>query len=87
MPKKSGPPILKTLADLYEQERPKIKPAYPYNRKTDKIYLPDEIVADLKFLLLAGRKVVAVQRVADLTGAGLRISKDYVDALLFQVKK
>jgi hypothetical protein len=23
------PPILKTLEDLYEQERPKIKPAYP----------------------------------------------------------
>ena len=82
MPKKSEPPILKTLLELYEQERPKIKPAYPYNRKTDKINLPDEIVADLKFLLMAGNKVAAVKRVAELTGAGLRISKDYVDALV-----
>ena len=87
MPKKSEPPILKTLADFYEQERPKIKPAYPYNRKTDKILLPDEIVADLKFLLLAGNKVAAIRRVEDLTGAGLRISKDFVDAILIQVKK
>jgi ribosomal protein L7/L12 len=86
MPKKSEPPILKTLAQLYEQERPRIKPAYPYNRKTDKIHLPDEVVTDLKFLLLAGNKVAAIKRVAELTGAGLRISKDYVDALEKQVK-
>jgi len=82
MPKKSQPPILKSLAELYQQERPKIKPAYPYDRKTDKINLPNEIIADLKFLLLAGNKVVAVQRMAELTGAGLRMSNDYVDALL-----
>jgi ribosomal protein L7/L12 len=85
MPKKSEPHILKMFADLHEQESPKIKPAYPYDRKTDKIHLPDEIVADLKFLLLAGNKVAAVKRVAELTGAGLRISKDYVDALIREV--
>jgi ribosomal protein L7/L12 len=84
---KSEPPLLKTIADLHQQERPKIKPVYSYNQKTNEIHLPDEIVADLKFLLLAGNKVAAVQRVAELTGAGLRISKDYVDALLRQVKK
>lgn len=81
MPRKSEPPILKMIEELYEQERPKIRPAYPYNRKTNKIHLPDEIVADLKFLLLAGNKVAAVKRVAELTGAGLRMSKDYVDSL------
>jgi len=86
MPKKTEPPILKTLAELYQQERPKIKPAYPYNQKTDEIHLPDEIVADLKILLLAGNKVAAVQRVAELTGAGLRMSKDFVDDLIRQVK-
>ena len=82
MSKKSEPPILKTLESLYEQERPKIKPAYPYDRKRNKIRLPDEIIADLKFLLLAGNKVAAVKRVAELTGAGLRMSKDYVDNLI-----
>ena len=87
MSKKSEPPILKTLVDFYQQERPKIKPSYPYNQKTNEIHLPDEIVADLKFFLLAGNKVAAIQRVAELTGAGLRISKDYVDALLMQVIK
>jgi len=85
MPKKSERPILTTLEELYQQERPKIKPAFPYNKKTNEIHLPDEIVADLKFLLLAGNKVAAVKRVAELTGAGLRISKDYVDALIRQV--
>ena len=87
MSKKSEPPILKTLAGPYHREKPKIKPAYPYNQKTNEIHLPDEIVADLKFLLLAGNKVAAIQRVAELTGAGLRISKDYVDALIKQVKE
>ncbi len=77
---------MKTLAELYQQERPKIKPAYPYNQKKNEIHLPDEIVADLKFLLSAGNKVAAVKRVAELTGAGLRLSKDYVDALVNQVE-
>lgn len=81
MPKKSEPPILKALDDLYEKHRKKIKPLYPYNKKTNTILLPDEIVADLKFLILADNKVEALKRVAELTGAGLRVSKDYVDGL------
>jgi ribosomal protein L7/L12 len=87
MSKKSEPPILKTLAELNQQERPKIKPAYPCNQKTNETHLPDEIIADLKFLPLAGNKVAAVKRVAELTGAGLRLSKDYVDTLVRQVIK
>jgi ribosomal protein L7/L12 len=35
----------------------------------------------LKFILLTGNKVAAVKRVAELTGAGLRLSKDFVDEL------
>jgi hypothetical protein len=81
MPEKFEPPILKALDDLYEKHRKKIKPLYPYNKKTNTILLPDEIVADLKFLILAGNKVEALKRVAELTGAGLRVSKDYVDGL------
>jgi hypothetical protein len=37
MPKKSDPPILKALEELYEKERQKILPLYPYNKKTGKI--------------------------------------------------
>jgi ribosomal protein L7/L12 len=86
MPKKSEPLILKTLEELYEQERKKVIPLYPYDKKTNTIHLPDKIVADLKFLLLAGNKPAAVKRVAELTGAGLRMSKDYVDNLIRQVQ-
>jgi ribosomal protein L7/L12 len=81
MPKKFEPPILKALDDLYEKTRKKVDPLYPINKKTGKIELPDDIVADLKFLMLVGRKPEALKRVAELTGAGLRISKDYIDSL------
>jgi ribosomal protein L7/L12 len=81
MPKKFEPPILKALDDLYEKHRKKIKPLYPYDKKTNTVHLPEEVVIDLKFLVVAGNKVEAVKRVAELTGAGLRISKDFVDSL------
>lgn len=81
MKKKPEIPFLAMLEKLYEKERPKIKPVYPYDPKTGAIQLPDDIVAELKFLLLAGNKPAAVKRVAELTGAGLRMSKDYVDGL------
>jgi len=79
--KKNPKPLLDELEKLYEQQRPKIKPQYPYDRKTDSIHLPPEIVEDLKFTVVMGNKVAAVKRVAELTGAGLRLSKDYVDGL------
>jgi ribosomal protein L7/L12 len=82
MKKKPEIPFLAMLEELYEKERPKIKPLYPVNKKTGKIELPEEIIAELKFFLLAGNKPAAVKRVAELTGAGLRVSKDYVDGLL-----
>ena len=81
MKKKSEPPILKTLEELYEKERKKVVPLYPFDKKTGKIDLPDDVIADLKFFLLVGNKPAAVKRVAELTGAGLRMSKDYVDGL------
>ena len=81
MPKKSEPPILKAIEELYEKERKKITPLYPVNKKTGKIELPEEVIADLKFFLLVGNKPAAVKRVAELTGAGLRLSKDFVDSL------
>ena len=82
MPKKSEPLILKAIEKLYEKERQKIVPVYPVNAKTGKVELPENIIAELKFFLLVGNKPAAVKRVADLTGATLRASKDYVDALI-----
>lgn len=81
MPKKSEPPILKAIEELYEKERKKITPLYPLDKKTGRIILPDDIIADLKFFLLVGNKPAAVKRVCELTGASLRASKDFVDAL------
>ena len=57
-------------------------PAYPFDPKTNTIHLPPEIDKELKSLLQAGHKIAAVKRVTELTGAGLRISKDYVDDLM-----
>ena len=81
MPKKSEPPILHALEKLYEKERKKVTPLYPVNKKTGKIELPEDIIADLKFFLLVGNKPAAVKRVCELTGVGLRVSKDFVDSL------
>ena len=82
MAKKKNPLfILDILEKLYEWRRPKVAPEYPYNRETDTVHLPPEIIAELKKLIKAGESPKALKRVADLTGASLRISKDYVDAL------
>ncbi len=81
MTRKTEPPILKAIEELYEKERKKVTPLYPVDRKTGRIELPEEIIADLKFLLLVNNKPAAVKRVAELTGAGLRASKDFVDSL------
>jgi len=81
MTKKSELPILKALDDLYEKTRKKVTPLYPVNKKTGRIELPDEVIADLKFFLLVGNKPAAVKRVCELTGVGLRESKDFVDSL------
>lgn len=81
MKKKSEPPILRAIEELYEKTRKKVTPLYPYDQETGKIDLPEDVIADLKSVLLAGKKVEAVKRVIELTGAGLRMSKDYVDDL------
>jgi ribosomal protein L7/L12 len=81
MKKKREPPILKAIEELYEKERKKIPPLYPVNQKTGKIELPQDVITDLKFFLLVGNKPAAVKRVCELTGVGLRASKDFVDGL------
>ena len=58
----------------------KSAPPYPYDEELG-IQLPEQIEREIKALVSSGRKVEAVQRVLKLTGAGLKISKDYVDGL------
>ena len=74
-------PFLKLLEILFQIVRKTPDPTYPYDKKLKIIQLPKHIEHDLKRLVSAGRKAEAVKKVAELTGAGLRVSKDYVDGL------
>jgi ribosomal protein L7/L12 len=88
MPPKNKPeiPLLQALEDLYAVHRKKVIPLYPYDSRTSTIHLPLAEVDRLRKLLRNGDKVEAVKIVSQLTGAGLRVSKDYVDALLNDMK-
>jgi hypothetical protein len=66
-------------AFLARQNNP--NPPFPYDKDTNTIQLPKSVEKELCSLLGQGRKVEAVKRVTQLTGAGLRVSKDYVDNL------
>lgn len=78
-PKRPEPPILAMLEEAFAKHRQKVKPLFPYDAKTNTIRLPRNIEEELRRLVLRGDKVEAVKRVTELTGAGLRVSKDYVD--------
>src|SRR5215813_8565575 len=54
---------------------------FPYNPHTNTINLPAQIERELRRLISTGNKAEAMKRVISLTGAGLRVSKDYVDTL------
>jgi ribosomal protein L7/L12 len=54
---------------------------FPYHAKTNTISLPAQIERELRGLVSTGNNVEAMKRVISLTGAGLRVSKDYVDKL------
>jgi ribosomal protein L7/L12 len=73
--------FLKYLEERFEEEREPTVPIYPYDKETNTISLPPKINKKLKRLILKGNKVEAVKQVTRLTGAGLRLSKDYVDNL------
>jgi ribosomal protein L7/L12 len=83
-PKRVEPPILAMLEKAFAKYRKKVKPLFPYDAQTDAIHLPHDIEEALRHLVLTGKKVEAFQRVIELTGAGLRVSKDYVDSLANQ---
>ncbi len=82
-PRRNPIPFLDTLETLFEAERDKsIPPLYPFDRNLNTIRLPREIEAHLQHLARTGNKIEAVKQVTKLTGAGLRIAKDYVDSLI-----
>ena len=81
-PKRAEPPILAMLEEAFAKFRKKAKPPFPYDAKTDVICLPPNIEEELRHLVLTGKKVEAFRLVTELTGAGLRVSKDYVDNLV-----
>jgi hypothetical protein len=83
-PKRAEPPILAMLEEAFAKYRKKIKPLFPYDAKTGVIRLPPNIEEELRHWVLTGKPVEAVKRVTELTGAGLRVSKDYVDSLAKQ---
>jgi hypothetical protein len=80
-PKRAEPPILALLEKAFAKYRKKVKPLFPYDAKTAVIHLPHHIEEELRRLIVTGNPVEAVKRVTELTGAGLRVAKDYVDSL------
>jgi len=78
-------PVLQALLVVLERVfallRKKAVSPFPYNEKTNTISLPAQIERELRGLVSTGNKVEAMKRVIRLTGAGLRVSKDYVDKL------
>jgi hypothetical protein len=83
-PKRAEPPILAMLEEAFAKFRKKVKPLFPYDAQTEVIRLPQHIEEELRYLVLTGKPVEAVKRVTELTGAGLRAAKDYVDNLAKQ---
>ena len=73
--------LLSFLEGEFERVRKPVVPLYPYDKETNTVTLPAKIERELKRLVLTGNKVEAMKRVTRLTGAGLRVSKDYVDSL------
>ena len=73
--------ILVVLEKVFALLRKKAVYPFPYNAKTHAISLPAQIERELRGLISTGKKAEAMKRVISLTGAGLRVSKDYVDQL------
>lgn len=64
----------------YNTVRP--APLYPYDKSTDTISLPPASEKEILHTASTKGTPVAMKKVMDLTGAGLKVSKDYIDGLL-----
>ncbi len=76
--------FLTFLEEEFERVRKPVVPLYPYDKTTNVISLPPKVEKRLRQLVLKGQKAEAVKQVTRLTGAGLRLSKDYVDNLVIR---
>ena len=56
-------------------------PPFPWDKITDTISLPVDVESEIAELISVGDQVRAIKKVMELTGAGLKVSKDYVDSL------
>jgi hypothetical protein len=78
-------PILRVflllLDKFYQAKRKSHTPPYPYDKHSNMISLPPEVKQEIQHLVMQGRRPEALKKVANLTGASLRISKDYIDDL------
>jgi hypothetical protein len=72
---------LVVLEKVFALRRKKAIYPFPYDIRTHTISLPAQIEREVRRLVSTGKKVEAMKRVISLTGAGLRVSKDYVDTL------
>ena len=70
-----------SLLDAMQKRQQFVVPPYPVDPQTEKIRLPGKLRQEVRELLKQGGKPAAMQRVMQLTGAGLRVAKNYVDGL------
>lgn len=73
--------FLMILDKAFMLTRKNVEPPHPYDKRTQTIQLPKAIEGQLQQLIAEGRKVEVLRQVTRLTGAGLGVSKDYVDRL------
>ncbi len=72
---------LLVLDKLFSLTRSNVTPLYPYDTTSQTICLPDSVNKEIRRLVASGNTVEAVKLVSRLTGAGLRVSKTYIDEL------
>lgn len=83
LPTHLSPDKLNHGEPLFEAERDRsLPPPYSFDRDSNTIRLPQEVEAHFQQLARTGRKIQAIRQVTHLTGAGLRVVKDYVDSLI-----
>ena len=78
--------VLVILDKVFILTRKKVVPLYPYDKRTQTIHLPQQVEQQLRCLIADDNKVEAIRQVAQLTGANLRLSKNYVDRMEWEIR-
>lgn len=74
--------LLWSLDKLYQATRKRGEVKYPYEKRTGTISLPEHLEAEVRRIAVQEGRPKAMKRVGELTGAGLRVSKNHIDYLL-----